>query len=48
MTPEAQRLKLNSERDSILQFAPISVEKMSQRRNEVVGPNNERHQLYHS
>ena len=38
----------NGDRDSILQFAPLSVDKMSQRRNEVTGPNNETHQIYHS
>ena len=37
-TPAAQR-SVDADRDSILQFAPLSVDKMSQRRNEVVGPN---------
>lgn len=42
------RPSVDPEQDSILQFAPQSVTKMSQRRNEVLGPNEQQHQLYHS
>ena len=42
------RPSIDPDRDSILQFAPQSVAKMSQRRNEVAGPNDQPHQLYHS
>ena len=31
-----------------MQFAPQSVDKMSQRRNEVTGPNDSSHNIYHS
>ena len=42
------RPSVDPDQDSILQFAPQSVTKMSQRRNEVLGPNEQQHQLYHS